>query len=220
MADGHSADSHSFGDHLADSPDAILLKRRARRRLVGAIALVVLVVVIVPVILDQQPRTVTQPLTVRIPGQDGGPLDTPALPSFSSPRSTPKKGEAPRAADKGPQGPAAVEAPKSRAPERKAAREGNKRARTDEAGTRRAKATAEEDAYFVSLGAFTHSDNAKQVRNKANSAGIRSYLETIKVAQGEQTRVRAGPFSSRDAAEKARQKLMSLGIEVGQVAQK
>ncbi|MGB5079238.1 MAG: SPOR domain-containing protein [Burkholderiales bacterium] len=205
---------------MADSPDAILLRRRARRRLVGAVALVVLVVVIVPVILDQQPRTVTQPLTVRIPGQDGGPFNTPVLPSLSSPRSAPKKGEAPRAADKSPQDPAAAGAPKSRAPEGKAAREGNKRARADEAEARRAKAPPEEDAYFVPLGAFIHSDNAKEVRNKASSVGIRSYIETIKVAQGKQTRVRAGPFSSRDAAEKARQKLIALGIDVGQVAQK
>ena len=36
--------------------DANLLKRRARRRLVGAIALVVLIAVVLPVILDQQPR--------------------------------------------------------------------------------------------------------------------------------------------------------------------
>jgi cell division septation protein DedD len=32
--------------------------------------------------------------------------------------------------------------------------------------------------------------------------------------------VRAGPFKSRDAAEKARDKLKALGLEVGQVAQR
>jgi cell division septation protein DedD len=39
---------------LAD--DANLLKRRARRRLIGAIALVVLIVVVLPVILDAEGR--------------------------------------------------------------------------------------------------------------------------------------------------------------------
>jgi cell division septation protein DedD len=32
--------------------------------------------------------------------------------------------------------------------------------------------------------------------------------------------VRAGPFTSRSAAENARDKLKSLGLEVGQVAQR
>lgn len=217
---GHCvADSHSIGDQVTDSPDAILLKRRARRRLVGAIALVVLVVVIVPVILDQQPRTVTQPLTVRIPSQDRGTFNTSVLPPLSSPRSAPNKGEAPQSAGKR-GGPPAAEVPKSPALENKGAQDAGKRAGTNEAETERARSALESDAYIVPLGAFTQPDNAKQVRDKASSAGIKSYTETIKVAQGQQTRVRAGPFSSRDAAEKARQKLKSLGIEVGQVAQK
>jgi len=38
------------------------------------------------------------------------------------------------------------------------------------------------------------------------------------VARGaEQTRLRAGPFDSRESAERARDKLKSLGIPVGQV---
>src|SRR5260370_14029996 len=74
---------------LAD--DANLLKRRARRRLVGAIALVVLIVAVLPVILDQQPRPVPQTLTVQIPGQDGGPFKSRVLPPLQSPTVTPQK---------------------------------------------------------------------------------------------------------------------------------
>jgi DedD protein len=73
---------------------------------------------------------------------------------------------------------------------------------------------------MVPLGAFTNSENAKQVQDKAASAGFKSYTESVKLPQGEQTRVRAGPFTSRDAAEKARDRLKSLGLEVGQVAQR
>ena len=65
--------------------DGNVLKRRARRRLVGAIALVVLVVVVLPVILDQQPRSTPQALTVQIPSQDGGPFKTRVLPPLSVP---------------------------------------------------------------------------------------------------------------------------------------
>jgi len=67
---------------------------------------------------------------------------------------------------------------------------------------------------------FANPDNAKQVRERAATAGIKSYTEQVKVQQGEQTRVRAGPFASRGAAEKARGKLKSLGMDVGQVAQR
>jgi len=67
---------------LAD--DANLVKRRARRRLVGAIALMVLIVVVLPVILDQQPRPVPQALSVQIPSQDGGPFKTRVLPPLQS----------------------------------------------------------------------------------------------------------------------------------------
>ncbi len=90
----------------------------------------------------------------------------------------------------------------------------------DVAETRRAQALLNDEAYIVPLGAFSNPDNAKQVQDKAASAGIKSYTESLKSPQGEHTRVRAGPFTSRGAAEQARDKLKSLGLEVGQVAQR
>ena len=57
---------------MADSQDAIDLKRRARRRLVGAIALIVFVVIALPIVLDREPKQVSQDLTIQIPSQDTG----------------------------------------------------------------------------------------------------------------------------------------------------
>ena len=204
--------------------DANLLKRRARRRLVGAIALVVLIVVVLPVILDQQPRPVPQALTVQIPSQDGGPFKTRVLPPLQSPPVAPRKGESTQAA-KDPQNRATKAEPepasRARAPKKESARTTDKeRAKTQVAEARRAQALLNDEAFVVPLGAFTNPDNAKQVQDKAASAGIKSYTENFKGQQGEQTRVRAGPFASRDAAEKARDKLRALGLEVGQVAQR
>jgi len=163
--------------------------------------------VILPVILDQQPRSVTKPLTLRIPGMETESPAPAAPPSLQPPRVAPKVEENPGSSP-------TDTTSKSRAQARKTARkEELQRAKAKEAEVRR-------DAYVVPLGAFTHADNAKQVRDKATSAGIKSYTETVKVAQGESTRVRAGPFANRDSAEKARQKLKSLGMEVGQVVQK
>jgi DedD protein len=206
---------------LAD--DANLLKRRARRRLVGAIALVVLIVVVLPVILDQQPRPVPQALTVQIPSQDGGPFKTRVLPPLQSPPVALQKGESTQAA-KDPSNKATREpepASRSRAPKKESAKTADKeRAKTQVAEARRAQALLNDEGFVVPLGAFTNSDNAKQVQDRAVSAGIKSYTENFKGQQGEQTRVRAGPFASRDAAEKARDKLKSLGLAVGQVVQR
>ena len=203
--------------------DANLLKRRARRRLVGAIALVVLIVVVLPVILDQQPRPVPQALTVQIPSQDGGPFKTRVLPPLQSPPVALQKGESTQAA-KDPSNKATREpepASRSRAPKKESAKTADKeRAKTHVAEARRAQALLNDEGFVVPLGAFTNPDNAKQVQDRAVSAGIKSYTENFKGQQGEQTRVRAGPFASRDAAEKARDKLKSLGLEVGQVVQR
>jgi len=207
---------------LAD--DANLLKRRARRRLVGAIALVVLIVVVLPVILDQQPRPVSQALTVQIPGPDGGPFKTRVLPPLQSSPVAPLKGESTRA-QKDPSDKAMQAEPepssRPRPAKKEAARSSDKeRAKTQLAEARRAQALLNDEGFIVPLGAFTNPDNVKQVQDRAASAGIRSYTESVKGQQGEQTRVRAGPFASRDAAEKARDRLKSLGLEVGQVAQR
>lgn len=204
--------------------DANLLKRRARRRLVGAIALVVLIVVVLPVILDQQPRPVPQALTLQIPGPDGGPFKTRVLPPLQSSPATPQKSEATQAAKEASnRGTQAEPEPalRSRAPKKESARTvDNERAKTQVAEARRAQALLNDEGFVVPLGAFTNPDNAKQVQDRAASAGIKSYTESVKGQQGEQTRVRAGPFASRDAAEKARDRLKSLGLEVGQVAQR
>ena len=202
--------------------DANLLKRRARRRLVGAIALVVLIVVVLPVILDQQPRSVPQALTVQIPAQDGGPFKTRVLPPLQSPPATPQKSETTQAA-KDPSNKATQTVPepasRSRAPKKESARTADG-AKPRVAEARRAQALLNDEGFIVPLGAFTNPDNAKQVQERAASAGVKSYTENVKGQQGEQTRVRAGPFASRGAAEKARDKLKSLGLEVGQVAQR
>ena len=204
--------------------DANLLKRRARRRLVGAIALVVLIIVVLPVILDQQPRPVPQALTVQIPAQDGGPFKTRVLPPLQSSPATPQKSEATQAAKEASNRGTQAEpepASRSRAPKKESARTvDNERAKTQVAEARRAQGLLNDEGFVVPLGAFTNPDNAKQVQDRAASAGIKSYTESVKGQQGEQTRVRAGPFASRDAAEKARDRLKSLGLEVGQVAQR
>lgn len=58
-------------------------------------------------------------------------------------------------------------------------------------------------AFEVQLGVFTDIDNAKQLQSRLAQHGIPSHTET---------RVQIGPFKSRAEADRAREKLKSLGI--------
>jgi DedD protein len=70
----------------------------------------------------------------------------------------------------------------------------------------------------VQVGAFANAGSARAQADKARKAGVRVYTESVKTAQGERTRVRVGPFASREAAEQARARLKSIGIESAVVA--
>ena len=46
------------------------LKKKARRRLVGAVAIAGFAAVILPMVMDEEPKPVAQDVQIRIPGQD------------------------------------------------------------------------------------------------------------------------------------------------------
>ncbi|MDA8109270.1 MAG: SPOR domain-containing protein, partial [Betaproteobacteria bacterium] len=58
---------------MTEPQDVDALRRRGRRRLVGAIALVLLAIIVLPMVFEQRPRE-TAPVSVRIPSEnEGGP---------------------------------------------------------------------------------------------------------------------------------------------------
>jgi len=186
---------------LAENQDPSLLKRRARRRLVGAIALVVLIVIVLPIVLDKEPSPIGQDIVIQIPSQDAGKFNTRVLPPVAPGAAKAMPDPAPAKAPSAPEPRAAT--PAALQPE---AAKGS----TDSA---RAKALLEgKEAWVVPLGAFSSADNVKQLQAKLAEAGMKSYTEGVKTSQGEQTRVRAGPFESKAAAEQARVKLDAMGL--------
>ena len=66
--------------------------------------------------------------------------------------------------------------------------------------------------FVIQIGAFANDDNVRQVRSKLGDAGVKSYTESLESAQGKKIRVRAGPFASREAAEKALEKMKRAGV--------
>lgn len=87
-------------DTPRDAPDGQTeLKKRARRRLVGAAALALLAAIILPMVMDQEPRQPAQDIQIRIPSQDAGGFTSRILPS-AKPTSTPLPPSAPTAETK------------------------------------------------------------------------------------------------------------------------
>lgn len=65
---------------MSDSPEAYLqLKKRARRRLVGAVAFAGLAAVVLPMVMDDEPKPPVQDVRISIPGQD----ETPFIPKVA-----------------------------------------------------------------------------------------------------------------------------------------
>jgi DedD protein len=182
---------------MAESQDVNTLKRRGRRRLVGAIALVLLAVIVLPWIFDPQPRQ-TPPVSVRIPSQDEAPFTPKPVPKAPPP---PVEAAKPAPAPEPP--PAKPEAPAKPASAPAAAERA------------RAEAALANAQFIVPVGAYA---DPAAVLGKLKAAKLPYYTEPVAAAKGTVTRVRAGPFATRDAAERAHKQLRSLGFTPGNVA--
>lgn len=250
---------------MDDNDAQLQLKKRARRRLVGAVFFVSVVALILPMVMDHQPRQTVQDVEIRIPGQDekpfapkfaGAPLEKeathPADKSVDKPPVKPvpdekavtaaatdpeakptarvlevvKDGKATeKQADKSPEKAPekqvakpekSAEKPKADEAKRAAAILAGQPAETKPADS---KAAAKSGEFLVLIGAFSNDANVKSLKAKLSEQGIKAFSEPLDTPQGKKTRVRAGPFPNREAAEKALQKMQRIGVS-GVVAAK
>src|SRR5688572_6805151 len=81
------------------SAEELQLRKRARRRLIGAIALVTIVAVFLPMVLDHEPKQGKQDINIQIPSSDSGTFTSkivPMVPGTPGAKSAAKPGlEAP-----------------------------------------------------------------------------------------------------------------------------
>jgi DedD protein len=212
---------------MPDNGEALALRRRARRRLVGAIAVVLALVIVPPWVMDLEPKPVVSNLNVEIPKQDSAGLrvspPTPSVPGAQTappPRPSVEPREAPRPPDPSP-APSAPKRDASKAHQSKAESVARATTPTDaarkEAETKRAEAILNAEAYVIPLGTFASKENVKQLETKLAKASVKHYSETVVASGGEQTRVRAGPFATKETAETTRDKLKALGLDPGPV---
>jgi DedD protein len=177
---------------MAEIQDVNTLKRRGRRRLVGAIALVLVAVIVLPWIFDPQPRE-APPVSVRIPNEDESAFKPKPVPKPAAPVDKPK-----------PEAPASAPAAK---PAAKPAAQG-------QAERARAEAALANVQFIVPVGAYAEPEG---VIAKLKAAKIPHFTEPVATEKGAVTRVRAGPYASREAAERALKQIKALGFKPGGV---
>ena len=201
--------------------EEILFRRRARRRLVGAVVLVVAVIAIVPMILpESKPRQETQQIDIRIPTQDASgyvPKITPAPGSgvaatenfdtqaavASGAASVDKLEVKPSVMVPPVQNVVAAEKPK------------DKILATPAPTIATAKpSVAAKQTYFVQYGAFSEQKNANQRQTDLKGKGIHTFTEVVKTSAGDKIRVRSGPYTAREDAEKIRAKVKPLDTKL------
>ena len=66
--------------------------------------------------------------------------------------------------------------------------------------------------FIVQVGAFSEDAAAREARQKAERAGVKTYTQVVNTSAGPRTRVRVGPFASREEAEKAAAALKKAGL--------
>ncbi len=250
---------------MTDVADAHLqLKKRARRRLIGAVAFAGLAAVVLPMVMDQEPRQQIQDVQIRIPGQDllpprlARPADAQApvraaepIPSLPPERTANTERPVEKTAEKNPEKKTEKPVEKEKTDkaaekktERPADKPGDKPAdkatdkptdkvvdkakpgRSAESDAQRAAAIlggkfADESAkpsangngqYVVLIGAFANPANVKQLQTKLSEMSIPVFTEPLDTPEGRKTRVRAGPFAGRDAADRALEKMKRIGV--------
>ncbi len=73
-------------------------------------------------------------------------------------------------------------------------------------------AAREGGRFVVQVGAFADAAAAREMRGRVEKLGLKSYMQVVETSTGSRTRVRAGPFESRDEAEKALAKAKAAGL--------
>jgi DedD protein len=215
--------------------EASEVRRRGRQRLIGAIALVAILVVFVPMVLDSEPKAQRDGPTMAIPSKtDAPPL--PAPPKDVAPAKAPvAPATAPVAPATAPVSPAKAGAQAEPAPAAAPTAEpkpvspktdpkvaeskvlepaGSKPAAPRPAPPAPPPAAAPKlEGFAVQVGAFRDAAKLDQARQKLAAAKVPHYTERVDAKDGAITRLRAGPYPTRDAAESAVATLKRSALE-------
>ena len=211
------------------------LKRRARRRLIGAVTLTLVAVIALPLLLEDEPPPAER-LEVRMP-----PVAELSAPEFASPPKAqipaelpePLQAEIPPVVPVAPTPPehelatpdepnAAPDVPVT-PPEKPAQKpkpappEAKPKVPSNVPSKPESKSVSKDSSssFVVQLGAFSDAEKAMALKDRAADLGLPTYTDK----SGSLTRLRVGPFPSRQAAIEAAETLADDGVD-GQVMPK
>jgi len=192
--------------------DASEVKRRGRQRLIGAIALVAVLVVFVAMVLDSEPRPPRPEKALAIPSKDNAP-PLPAPPAPASPQVTASAVDGPGSKSEPPKAdPAKTAVLETKQVSPKAPPSATPAPPPPGAAAATAAAAPKLEGFAVQVGAFRDEAKLSQARQKLGAANIKHYTERLE-QQGGLTRLRAGPFPNREAAEGALASLKRAGLD-------
>ena len=215
------------------SEEELLLRKRARRRLVGAIILVLISITVLPIIFDE-PKSENEKheiaINLPIPNQnDRNSFAPKAEPvgresihgvdalseSQSKPKCTPQNAEE-CIEVAGQQKRIPIPGIKPKIDKHPIEVKNTAAANITAAVAVATPAITAADTtkgFVVQLGAFSDQLKAKQQQENLASNGFKAYTETLKIDNNEVTRVRIGPFTARSAAENEIIKLKKIGLD-------
>lgn len=172
------------------SDDEQNLRRKARRRLIGAFALTLAVVVVLPMVLDSEPKPTGLDIDLHIPAVDEAGPFTPKI-AVSGVAAVIPSSEPAVAAGK---------------PVIEAVAKGNPA--SDRRGGPGVSDKPAAEGFVVQIVAYSNADTAKQELGKLKKWGFKAYTEKA----GDMIRVRVGPYADREKAEKVRLQLEKHGL--------
>ena len=213
----------------ADEPSIVQEARtRARRRLVGALVLLLIGIVGFPVLFETQPRPLPVDTPIELPRREvAGAEPTSLPPPPPIPKPAPKPIAVPVVpADAGVEEAAVPPpAPAASAPAAPAsvAVANAKPSAPPVAATPPASApppatsvavpaTPAAARYVVQAGAYSEAPKLRDARAKIEGLGLKTYTQVIDTEAGQRTRVRVGPFNTREEAEAIAAKVKRSGL--------
>ena len=199
--------------------DELNLRRKARRRLIGAFALTLAVVVILPMVLESEPKPSGKDIDLRIPAPDKVGEFVPRVPVSEAP-ATPSPAASQVVTTTIPLGTPAVAPPtpvqdekKTMAapgqevlPSKTTEHKASETSKPPEPGSQDNSSNAE--GFVAQIGAYSNSSTAKREFKKLKKWGFKAYIEK----SGDKIRVRVGPYTDRDKAEKVVHLLEKHGL--------
>lgn len=190
-------------------------KQRARRRLIGATALVLAAIIGLPMIFDADPdKPLPSDIEPQIPDRIAPVSENVTPPAVVQPAPKPA---APASAAKTddlvpPASPAADIPAKS-----KTSSDGIDKAAADKKADPKA-AAGDDNArekprkYVLQVAAVNSKAKAEELQNRLKQSGIKAYSQKITTRDGDRFRVRVGPFASREEAERMHERVKKTGL--------